>query len=111
MLDQWLRPKTLATFRSWILRRHPCATRICERCRASIQMGYIGSVLTVRSSDLLVVTRGKLLDVPRPTTSAELRSVMQNGVGIVLRQAERDDAALAEVALHFRNAAPSPARA
>jgi hypothetical protein len=51
--------------------------------------------------DVLVIARNELLDVPAPQSLPALRALMDRGVGVVLRRAERGDAALAALARSF----------
>jgi 50S ribosomal protein L16 3-hydroxylase len=46
-------------------------------------------------ADVLVVARGKLLEVPPPRSLAETRALMQKGVGLVIRRGEQHDQGLA----------------
>lgn len=50
---------------------------------------------------MLLVARGRLLDVPPPQSIPALRALMRKSIGIVLRGVERDDAGLARIATAF----------
>jgi 50S ribosomal protein L16 3-hydroxylase len=57
-------------------------------------------------ADILVVARGKLLDLPVPRSSAALRAMLATGVGLVIRRAEYHEPALAKFALSLTNFIP-----
>jgi ribosomal protein L16 Arg81 hydroxylase len=50
------------------------------------------------AADVLVVARGKLLELPTPRTLAEARELLIKGAGLVIRQAEQLDRGVAELA-------------
>ena len=54
-------------------------------------------------ADILMVARGKLLDLPVPRSPAALRAA---GVGLVIRRAGHHDPALAKFALSLSNLIP-----
>jgi len=56
--------------------------------------------------EVSVVTRGRLVDAPAPREAAEARSLLQRGVGLVIRRAERQEAGLAELAASFARDLP-----
>jgi 50S ribosomal protein L16 3-hydroxylase len=102
MLSRWLEPVTLPEFRSRFLQRQPYARPGSARC-AVPRFGWetLDRLLASRSADVLVVAKAQLFEAPRPQALADLRSFMQNGVGIIMRRAEREDVALAEIARAF----------
>ncbi len=52
------------------------------------------------AADLLVIARGKLVDVPAPKTLAEVRALLLEGVGLVIRRAQQLDAASRDLPHH-----------
>jgi 50S ribosomal protein L16 3-hydroxylase len=61
------------------------------------------------AADLLVIARGKLVDLPRPRTLPEVRALLLEGVGLVIRRAEHLDAGLARLAASMTRAIPGKA--
>ncbi|HET6585018.1 MAG TPA: cupin domain-containing protein, partial [Nannocystaceae bacterium] len=51
--------------------------------------------------DVLVVARGRTLDVPAPRDVDGTRALFREGLGLVVRRAERNDAGLAALAREF----------
>lgn len=103
MLMQWLTPDVYQEF---------------VRCRAGKQAFAAASVPGVQSSlfdwsvldrvlaadppsDLIVVRRSELLELPAPATEQDVRSLFARGAGVVVRRAQRHDAGLAALARGF----------
>jgi hypothetical protein len=64
--------------------------------------GVLDAVLhSVPAADVLVAHAGRLLDGAVPSTESDVRTLLQQGCGIVVRHAERHDARLAELAQSF----------
>jgi 50S ribosomal protein L16 3-hydroxylase len=104
MLAAWLGPTPIATFRATHLGRRPLAhAGTTAAAGAVLDWDAVGRILASpsRRADLLVVARGRLLDVPAPRSLAALRALMRDGIGIVLRGVERDDPGLARIAAAF----------
>ncbi len=104
MLADWLGPTSLATFRSTHLGRRPLAhAGTTAAAVAALDWDVLGRMLAApsRRADLLVVARGRLLDVAPPPSLAALQALLGQGIGIVVRGAERDDPGLARVAAAF----------
>ena len=102
MLSDWLDPITLAVFKKQFLRKQPYARPNSASAALSVfNWNSVGSLLARKPSDILVLSKGTLLDVPTPRDFTDLRLLMQNGVGIVVRRAERETARLAQIALSF----------
>lgn len=59
-----------------------------------------------RTADVLLVARGKLVEVPIPRTSAETHALMREGVSLVIRRAEEHDTALARLAASLTQSIP-----
>jgi 50S ribosomal protein L16 3-hydroxylase len=56
---------------------------------------------TSPSSDVLTVTAGRLIEAPTPRSQREVEALMTAGVSVVVRRAEAQDDALAELARAF----------
>ena len=61
------------------------------------------------AADLLAVARGKLVDLAAPKTLAEVRALLLEGVGLVIRRAELIDAGLARLAASMTRVIPGEA--
>jgi hypothetical protein len=104
MLAAWLGPTPLAAFRATHLGRTPLAHAGTTTVAAPLlDWDVVGRLLASpgRRAELLVVARGRLLDVAVPRSLAALRALMRDGIGIVLRGVERDDPELARLAGAF----------
>ncbi len=60
--------------------------------------------------DCLVITRGKLVDRPRPTSLHELQRLFAQGIGIVVRRAERNSRELSQVGQELERDLPGEQR-
>jgi 50S ribosomal protein L16 3-hydroxylase len=58
----------------------------------------LDQLLTRNPPDVLVVARGKLLELPTPRRLGEALDLLTSGVGLVIRRAERLDAGVAGLA-------------
>ena len=56
--------------------------------------------------DLLVIARGKLVEGPPPKTLGEVRALLLQGIGLVIRHAEQIDAGLARLAASLTQKIP-----
>jgi ribosomal protein L16 Arg81 hydroxylase len=56
--------------------------------------------------DVLVASRGQLVDTPAPKNETEARQLMRRALGVVIRKAEQHHAGLAELARHFSRDLP-----
>jgi 50S ribosomal protein L16 3-hydroxylase len=99
MLDEWLSPMSVSVFARDYLRKQPFASPSSARIAIPVfGWGTLERLLTNDPGDLLVIARGKLVDVPAPKTLAEVRALLLEGVGLVIRRAEQVDAGLARLA-------------
>jgi len=97
MLDEWLRPNTVDAFVKDYLRKQPYASP-STALKAVPIFGWdsLEKLLApTPAADILVVSQGKLVERPVPRTLAEVRGLMQDGIGLVIRRGERQDAAIA----------------
>jgi 50S ribosomal protein L16 3-hydroxylase len=56
--------------------------------------------------DTLVVTRGKVVETPAPRALNEVYTLMQQGIGLVIRRAEQHNVGLARLATSFAGDLP-----
>lgn len=105
MLTDWLNPITLPLFNKHFLRKQPYARPTAASGALPVfNWNTIDRLLANEPSDILVVSQGNLLDLPTPRNSTDLRLLMQNGIGIVVRRAERENPRLAQIAFSFAQA-------
>jgi 50S ribosomal protein L16 3-hydroxylase len=99
MLDQWLGPMSVSLFARDYLRAQPYASPSSAR-RAMPVFGWdtLDQLLARDPPDVLVVARGKLLEVPTPGSLGEALDLMISGTGLVIRHAEKLDAGVAKLA-------------
>ena len=98
MLDEWLSPMTVRLFVRDYLRKQPFARP--SSAGSAIPVFGWGTLerllINDPAADLLVIARGKVVDLPTPKTLAEVRALLLEGVGLVIRrrsnsmQASRD---------------------
>lgn len=103
MLGEWLATSTVATFVQTHLHRNACAgAGTATRCLPLFDWDALDRVLGADPRcDALVVARGRTLDMPTPRRVARVKALMREGAGLVIRRAERNDAALAGLAAAF----------
>jgi 50S ribosomal protein L16 3-hydroxylase len=90
----------MAQFRSTFLGRSPCASPSTGTSDVAL-FGWenLDRVLASRPApDVLVVTRGQLLPLPAPRSAIETRALMDAGIGLAMRRAQRCDSGLASLA-------------
>src|SRR5687768_2414286 len=100
MLDDWLSPMTVSLFTRDYLRKQPFASPSSSHTAIAV-FGWDALerlLINDAAADLLVVARGKLVDLPRPTTLAEVRALLLEGIGLVIRRAGQVDPGLARLA-------------
>ena len=88
MLDEWLSPMTVSLFTRDYLRKQPFASPSSAHTAISaFGWGTLERLLTNdAAADLLVIARGKLVDLPRPKTLAEVLPLLLEGIGLVIRR-------------------------
>ena len=108
MLDEWLSPITVSLFVRDYLRKQPFASPSSARTAIAVfGWGTLERLLSNDpTADLLVIARGKLVHLPRPKTLAEVRALLLEGLGLVIRRAEQVDAGLARLAALFTQDIP-----
>jgi 50S ribosomal protein L16 3-hydroxylase len=99
MLDEWLSPMKVSLFARDYLRTQPYASP-SSASRAMPIFGWdtLDQLLSRNPPDVLVVARGKLLELATPRTLAEARELLIKGVGLVIRHAEQLDRGVAGLA-------------
>jgi hypothetical protein len=108
MLAEWLAPNDLAWFTSTHLERTPCA-RPGAAAGALPLFGWDTVDRILKSDhplDLMTVSGGQLVDVPAPRSRDEVGRLMQSGVSVVVRAAEKHDPRLLALAASFERALP-----
>lgn len=96
MLQQWLGDTSMASFVGLHLGRSPCARPGSAAGAATcLRWDTLDALLGVPQLDVLVVRSGREQPAPRPRDLHELRGLLDGGIGLVIRRAERHDPALA----------------
>src|SRR4051794_702445 len=100
MLAKWLNSTDVLTFARDYLHKAPYAGPSTARDAAAFFTWNVLEQILIEhpSADILVVARGKLMDIPKPRGLSDIRALMRQGIGIVIRRAEQHDPALAELA-------------
>ena len=108
MLHAWLAPTPVEEFVQHHLHRQPWARPGGARDAVDLlDWERLDRVLRADPApDVLVVARGELLEIPAPRSLGELRSLMDVGIGLVLRRTERCDPDLAAFAAAFARDLP-----
>jgi ribosomal protein L16 Arg81 hydroxylase len=108
MLQQWLSPTPVAEFVRTHLRQQPAARPDAARlAMPRFDWNTLDRVLRVEPEpDLIVIAKGKPVEGPAPRSLADVRALMKNGVGLVIRRAERLDPGLTELAASFARDLP-----
>jgi 50S ribosomal protein L16 3-hydroxylase len=102
VLSEWLHPVRVSDFVSTHLGRRPlarpsCAGSAIEYCN----WDTLDAVLRAAPSDILVVSRSKLIDLPAPRTRTELRDLFCLGAGLAIHAPERVSSQLEMLAGEF----------
>jgi ribosomal protein L16 Arg81 hydroxylase len=108
MLRDWLAPDSVEAFVQEHLARSPLARpSAAEPVRRLLDWQVFGSLLGADPPpDVLVATRGLLVQTAAPRSLEEARRLMQQGFGIVVRQSERHSEDFAELARSFAEDLP-----
>lgn len=111
MLSEWFAPLDVRAFRRLHLHRQPFALPGAARGAVPLlDWEIFGRVLGAEPQpDALVARDGRLAGARAPRDLRAARALMQTGAGIVVRQAERHDAALAALARRFERDLPGEA--
>jgi 50S ribosomal protein L16 3-hydroxylase len=103
MLGRWLVPGSVEDFLRDRLGKEPWARpSAATEALPYFDWETLGRVLGAQPApDLITVLRGRLVDRPAPRTLDEAKRDMAEGLGFVIRRAERNDPALAQLAGAF----------
>jgi ribosomal protein L16 Arg81 hydroxylase len=108
MLSRWIAPMSLDVFLRDHFGRLPYATPFGAREATSV-FGWdtLERFLCGHAeADILVVSRGKLADAPAPRTINEASALMREGIGLVVRRAEKHDPELAALSASIASEIP-----
>ena len=95
-LVDWLGPRQASVLRAKHLGRAPYAAPDCARAAVlSCDWSGLDVLLNAAPPDVLVVARGRDLQLPAPRSLPALRGLFQRGIGIAVRKPERQSAPLA----------------
>ncbi len=102
MLSEWLEDVPVDAFVRARVGKAPFAMAGSAR-RTVPTFGWdtLHRVLASEAPDVLVVALGKLVDRPAPRTADAARALLSEGIGLVIRRAERHDAGLKALADAF----------
>ena len=108
MLREWVAPATVSDFETTFLRRVPCAgAGTAMQAVPRFTWTTLDGVLRAApAADVLVVRRGDQVAAPIPRSAADLRTLMADGIGLVIRRGERHHPDLAAVAASFARDLP-----
>lgn len=108
VLHEWLHPLALEEFSSAHFGRAPYARPgAAQGAVPRLSWAVLERILAARPEpDVLVARDGRLADVPPPSSLREARRLLDEKLGIVVRKAERHDAALAALARSFARDVP-----
>jgi 50S ribosomal protein L16 3-hydroxylase len=108
LLSEWLQPLTMGEFARSHLGRLPYARPgSAANVVPWFDWGVLERLLASRPEpDMLVASSGRLVNVPPPSSLEDVRRLMRERCGIVLRRTERHDERLAELARTFARDIP-----
>lgn len=103
MIEKWLGRTPLDEFRSSHYQRMPLAQPDSARDAAAyLTWQTFADLLTAPTSpDVMIVREGRLLDLPAPRTREEFMNLFGAGCSFVIREAERHDPGIRQVADGF----------
>ncbi|HEU0034972.1 MAG TPA: cupin domain-containing protein [Kofleriaceae bacterium] len=101
MWRDWLGSLSLEQFRADYLQRMPLAHPATARAAVPMLDWNILEHVLGNGADILVVARGKLLELPAPRDADEVRAYLRIGVGLCLRHTENCHPALRKIADGF----------
>jgi hypothetical protein len=102
VLHEWLAPASIEEFVQSHFGHTPHARPgTAARAIPWFDWAVLGRVLEQRPPDMLVASRGRLVEVPPPSTLSEVKQLMAAGLGLVIRKSELHDAQLQQLARAF----------
>jgi 50S ribosomal protein L16 3-hydroxylase len=107
MLRQWLAPLTVEDFAHAHLGRQPFARPgAAAAMPRAFDWQVLEQILATRPPDVLIARAGRLVDAPIPENLTAARALLSRGLGIVIRNSERQQEGLAELSRAFANDLP-----
>lgn len=108
MLQEWIAPLSVAEFTATHLQRRPFAgARTARTVIPLLQWETLGRILAVvPAADILIVAKGRHLDITPPRTLAQLEALLAAGVGCTVRRVAQYDSGLAALAEQFSHELP-----
>jgi hypothetical protein len=102
VLHEWLAPASIQEFvRGYFGRRPHARPGTAARAVPWFDWAVLGRVLEQRPPDMLVASRGQLVEVPPPRDLSDVRQLMAARLGLVIRKSERHDPQLQQLARAF----------
>jgi hypothetical protein len=111
MLEQWLEPDSVNFF----LKHHLCKRQPFAKPQAAqsstwiFKWNILDRLLANCAADTLAISRGKVVERLIPRDLSETRSLLGDGIGLVIRHAEQLDSALADLAHSLTETVPGKA--
>jgi 50S ribosomal protein L16 3-hydroxylase len=107
MLDEWLAPASVHDFVRGYFGRTPHARPgAAARVVPWFDWATLGRVLEQGPPDMLIASRGQLVEVPLPRNLSDVRRLLAARLGLVIRKSERHDRQLAQLARAFGQHVP-----
>jgi hypothetical protein len=108
VLPEWLAPDDVSWFESHHFGKGPYARPAAAlEALPILTWQTLGDVLGSDAAvDVLTVAGGQTVQVPRPRSLADARRLMEVGVSVVVRAAERGDTGLARLSERFERVLP-----
>jgi 50S ribosomal protein L16 3-hydroxylase len=102
MLHAWLTPASVVTFVQRYWHKQPYAHPDTARCAVPLLGWELERVLADDTPpEVLVVTRGKVVESSVPRTLHEVWALMRQDIGLVIRRAEQHNSGLGQLAVSF----------
>jgi 50S ribosomal protein L16 3-hydroxylase len=102
MLRDWLAPVPVESFKHNHLGRQPYARPGAAGAMIGVfDWQVLGQILATRPRDILIARAGRLVDAAIPGDLAAARELMNQQLGIVIRNSERQHEGLAQLARAF----------
>lgn len=107
-MHEWLRPLSVKEFAQTHLGRLPYARPgMAANVRSCFDWRVLEQLLAGHPRpDILVASNGRLVDIPPPRSIEDVRRMMRQKLGVVLRRTEQHDEKLAELARAFERDLP-----
>jgi len=110
-LRSWLQEIELRQFQRDYLGREPLArANVAQPAADSCTWHSLAGMLESRPDDVLVVARGRDLELPVPRSLSHLRRLFDAGIGLAIRSAERHSASVSRLCRDFAEEQPGQQR-